>query len=140
MTVTENTHEADAAVASVAVHCTRVAPPVNGVPDDRVQLTCTGATPPVVVGDVKVTLVGLTAALTVTFGGHEIESAGTVGDGGVEGGDGDVGGAAGEEHAIDTTTARAPLAADSHRKRRVRWAQTRLAIKLFILAQRAENS
>jgi hypothetical protein len=32
------------------VHCTLVIPAVNIDPDWRVQLTCTGATPPVVVG------------------------------------------------------------------------------------------
>jgi hypothetical protein len=41
--------------ASVAVHCTGVAPTGNADPDARLQLTCTGGTPPVVVGEGKVT-------------------------------------------------------------------------------------
>jgi hypothetical protein len=40
---------------SVAVHCTGVVPRGNGEPDTRSHVTCTGGTPPVVVGVGKVT-------------------------------------------------------------------------------------
>src|SRR5690554_5901800 len=43
---------------SVAVHCTGVSPTGNSAPDVCVQLTRTGATPPVVVGGLKVTATG----------------------------------------------------------------------------------
>ena len=52
VTVTVNVQEAVADPASVAVHCTLVVPTSNADPEGRVQLTATGATPPVVVGAV----------------------------------------------------------------------------------------
>lgn len=48
-----------AGAASVAVHWTSVVPIGNAEPDVRVQLTCTGATPPVVVGDANDTATAL---------------------------------------------------------------------------------
>ena len=47
------------------------------------QLTCTGATPPAVVGDEKVTTAGLLAAATVRLVGHVIDSGVGAGGGGV---------------------------------------------------------
>jgi hypothetical protein len=75
-----NVQDLAAASASVAVHCTGVAPTGNGDPDVRLQLTCTGDTPPVVVGDGNVTD---TAApvneMVATSAGHVIVRGGADG-------------------------------------------------------------
>jgi hypothetical protein len=70
---------------------------VNIDPDCRVQLTCTGATPPAVVGDEKVTTAGLLAAATVKLVGHVIDSG--VGAGGCGGAGGRAVGPVGDEQA-----------------------------------------
>jgi hypothetical protein len=69
---------------------------LNIVPDCRVQLTCTGAAPPAVVGGEKVTTAGLLAAATVKLVGHVIDSG--VGAGGCGVG-GRAVGPVGDEHA-----------------------------------------
>ena len=59
------------------MHCTGVAPTGNGDPDARLQLTCTGDTPPVVVGGGNVTDTAAPVNETVvTFAGHEMVSGG----------------------------------------------------------------
>jgi hypothetical protein len=59
VTLTLNTHDRVVGAASVAEHCTSVVPTEKSEPDVRVQLTCTGATPPVVLGALKLTATGL---------------------------------------------------------------------------------
>ena len=59
VTVTSNVQDVDCAAASVAVHCTVVVPTGKSDPDCRVQLTCTGGTPPAAVGGLKVTATGV---------------------------------------------------------------------------------
>jgi hypothetical protein len=122
LTVTVNEHDAVAACASVAVHCTEVDP--TGKPDPEVleQLICTGGTPPVTVGAENGTTTGLPLSeVAVRFAGHAIESAGVAG---VEGGGVVTGGcvtggwvtgegALGEEHPAAAMTP-AHSAATSH--------------------------
>jgi hypothetical protein len=79
-TVTVNVHDREVAAASVAVHCTEVTPRGKADPDWRLQLTCTGETPPVVVGAANVTDTAPPEnAVVVTFAGHVIASAGPAG-------------------------------------------------------------
>jgi hypothetical protein len=65
-TVTLNVHALVACTASVAVQRTVVVPTGKIDADAGVQLVCTGATPPVATGDVKVTAIPL-LALAVTL-------------------------------------------------------------------------
>ena len=130
--VTVNEHETAVVAASVAVHCTCVAPLVKGDPEARVQLVCTGATPPEVVGAMNVTAVGLLVAATVTFAGQLMASAdvvvGGVVVGGVGGGVaiGGVEGAVGDEQPPAPSSNAAPhatsarLEGSAHRSRKLR--------------------
>jgi hypothetical protein len=77
VTVTVKTHEVVCAAASVAVHWTVVAPTANGEPDWRVQLTWTGATPPV--ADAAANVTGTAAPVVdvaVAPRGHAMVKAG----------------------------------------------------------------
>ena len=78
--MTVNVHDLAVASASVAVHCTGVAPTGNGEPDVRLQLTCTGETPPVVVARGNVTDTGAPVNDTVlTSAGQVIVNGGADG-------------------------------------------------------------
>jgi hypothetical protein len=103
VTVIVNEHEAAVAAASVAVHRTVLAPTANAEPDECVQVTRMGSTPPDVVGALNVT--GTAAPVgeaTLTFAGQIIVSDGR-GSAGVSGGvarGSCIGvGAVGDEHA-----------------------------------------
>jgi len=82
------------------VHCTCVAPLLKSDPDARVQVVCTGATPPEVVGALNVTAVGLPVAVTVTFAGQLMASAEVVVGGVVVGGEGGGVAIGGDEGAV----------------------------------------
>jgi hypothetical protein len=80
VTVTVNVQDLVVATVSVAVHCTGVAPTGNADPEVRLQATCTGETPPVVVGDGNVTETAAPVNDTVdTSGGQVIVSGGADG-------------------------------------------------------------
>ena len=99
---------------------------MNIDPDCRVQLTCTGATPPAVVGDEKVTTAGLLAAATVKLVGHVIDSG--VGAGGCCGAGGRAVGPVGDEQAGVSVTS-AERNASAHRQCCARRLATLLCIR-----------
>jgi hypothetical protein len=86
---------------------------LNIDPDGRVQVTCTGATPPAVVGDAKVTTAGLLAAATVKLVGQVIDSG--VGGGSCGAGCRAVGPVGDEQAGVSVTSAERN--ASAHRQR-----------------------
>jgi hypothetical protein len=80
VTLTLKEHDRVVGAASVALHWTSVVPTGNSEPDVRVQLTCTGAIPPEVLGAPKLTATGVPFAdAALRFVGQAMESAGTAG-------------------------------------------------------------
>ena len=108
-----------ARAASVAVHCTCVDAAAKQRSRLREQLTCTGATPPVVAGAAERDGGRTARAVTVTFAGQLMVSAelvvGGVGDGGGGGGAAAGGddGAVGDEQAAAASSSAAPHAAST---------------------------
>jgi hypothetical protein len=73
----------DSPLASAAEQLTEVVPPLNKLPDGGVQLSVTGATPPVVVGELKLTDTGLPSTdCASTLAGQVTVSWGIGGGGG----------------------------------------------------------
>lgn len=93
VTVTENEHDPVWVSDAVAVHCTVVVATLNGDPDAGVQLSVTGATPPVAVGTVYVTGTGPPLGEPVVIAAGQVIDGAPVGGGvgGVVGGVGVVG-------------------------------------------------
>jgi hypothetical protein len=115
-------HDRVVGAASVAVHWTSVVPTGNSEPDVRVQLTWTGATPPVVLASENVTGTGLPFAdVAVWLAGQAMVRAGG-GGGVIWGGVVVVGGPGvgdvGDEHplAINDRTKRAAAGLERRRK------------------------
>ena len=136
-TVTTNVQDCVTGLASVAVHCTLVAPMGNIEPDAAVQLTCTGVTPPDVVGDAKVTATGppLREVAARLAGQAMLKPGG--GGGGVPGGSFGVGRVGVDE--VHAATAKAVTQNGTVSKRRNRRMAGQLPI-LLRTAQPAANS